>query len=80
VSESHVIREALAVYLVEQETPTLERPEDNPLWGLVGLIDDPEAPTDASVNLDHYLYGAPKKYRLGRDGKAIRIKRSDGVR
>ena len=26
-----------------------------------GVIDDPELPTDLSVNLDHYLYGTPKR-------------------
>ena len=61
VPVSSLIREAVAEYLVEQETPHFERPEDNPLWGIVGLVDDPDAPTDASINLDHYLYGAPKR-------------------
>jgi predicted hydrolase (HD superfamily) len=58
---SHLIREALAVYIAEQEAPRLGRPEDNPLWGIVGLVDDPDAPIDASTNLDHYLYGASKR-------------------
>jgi hypothetical protein len=61
VPVSALIREAVAEYLVEQETPNFERPEDNPLWGIVGIVDDPDAPTDASTNLDHYLYGAPKR-------------------
>jgi hypothetical protein len=61
VPVSLLIREAVAEYLVEQETPHFERPEDNPLWGIVGLVDDPDVPTDASINLDHYLYGAPKR-------------------
>ena len=26
-----------------------------------GVIDDPELPTDLAENLDHYLYGAPKR-------------------
>jgi hypothetical protein len=58
---SALIREAVAEYLVEQETPHPERPEDHPLWGIVGLVDDPDAPTDASINHDHYLYGAAKR-------------------
>jgi hypothetical protein len=62
VPVSHLIREAIAEYLVEQqEPPALERPEDHPLWGIVGIVDDPDAPTDGSINLDHYLYGAPKR-------------------
>lgn len=61
VPVSLLIREAVAEYLVDQEAPRLERPEDNPLWGIVGLVGDPDAPTDASTNLDHYLYGAPKR-------------------
>ena len=62
VPVSLLIREAIAEYLVEQEgTPSLERPEDHPLWGIVGILDDPDAPTDGSINHDFYLYGAPKR-------------------
>jgi hypothetical protein len=62
VPVSHLIREAIAEYLVEQQAPPiLERPEDHPLWGIVGILDDPDAPTDGSINHDHYLYGAPKR-------------------
>jgi hypothetical protein len=61
VSVSVLIREAVAKYLAEQDRPHFERPEDNPLWGIVGLIDDPDAPTDGSINHDHYIYGAPKR-------------------
>jgi hypothetical protein len=61
VSVSHMIREAIAQYLVEvDETPILERVEDHPLWRIVGIIDSPDMPEDASINHDHYLYGAPK--------------------
>jgi hypothetical protein len=80
VSESLVVREALAAYLTDQETPTIERAEDHPLWGIIGLVDDPSAPRDGSVNHDHYLYGGPRKYRLSKAGKATRIRRSAGVR
>jgi hypothetical protein len=39
----------------EREIPTLlER-----MKGFVGVVDD--LPSDASVNLDHYLYGLPKR-------------------
>jgi hypothetical protein len=62
VPVSHLIREAIAEYLVEHQEPTaLERPEDHPLWGIMGIVDGPDTPTDGSVNLDHYLYGAPKR-------------------
>ena len=62
VPVSHLIREAIAEYLVEQNAlPVLERPEDHPLWAIVGIVDDAEAPTDGSINHDHYLYGAPRR-------------------
>lgn len=31
------------------------------LLSFAGVIDDPELPTDFSENLDHYLYGTPKR-------------------
>ncbi len=31
------------------------------LLSFAGVIDDPDLPTDLSDNLDHYLYGTPKK-------------------
>jgi hypothetical protein len=31
------------------------------LLSLSGVIKDDDLPTDLSVNLDHYLYGTPKK-------------------
>ena len=62
VPVSHLIREAIAEYLVEQQAPPdLARPEDHPLWGIVGIVDDAAAPTDASVNHDHYLYGTDRQ-------------------
>lgn len=60
VPVSHLIREAIDRYLVDQQPPKLERAEDHPLWGIVGLVTDPTAP-DGSINHDHYLYGAPKR-------------------
>jgi hypothetical protein len=60
VAESYLIREAVAAYLVDQEEVSVERPEDHPLWGLVGIVDDPEAPADGALNHDRYLYGAGK--------------------
>jgi len=62
VPVSHLIREAVAEYLVDRSAPpVIERPEDHPLWGIIGIVDDPDAPTDGSINLKHYLYGAPKR-------------------
>jgi hypothetical protein len=63
VPVSLLIREAVAEYLVGQDEarPVFARPEDHPLWAIVGILDDPDVPTDASINHDHYLYGAPKR-------------------
>lgn len=54
-SEAWHVREALRAYI--------ERRDDraaHPLDRLVGLVDNPDAPTDLAVNHDHYLYRAPK--------------------
>lgn len=80
VSESLVIRDAVAAYLVEQSAPAIERLEDHPLLRLAGIVDDPKVPTDSSANLDHYLYGAPKRFRLNQKGELVRIRRSARVR
>ncbi|MPZ48811.1 MAG: ribbon-helix-helix protein, CopG family [Dehalococcoidia bacterium] len=51
VSESHLIREAVAQYLLDQEEPALERAEDHPLWGLIGTAgDDASLPVDGALN------------------------------
>jgi hypothetical protein len=60
---SQLVRKAVDAYveLEEQaELPTLKRIEDHPLWGLVGMIKDPAAPDDMSVNHDAYIYGHKK--------------------
>jgi hypothetical protein len=75
VAEAVVIREAVASYLAANEFKGFERMEDNPLWGLVGLIDDTTIPTDSSINHDHYIYGTPKKYRIRKDGTVERIRK-----
>jgi len=62
VSGATILREALAEYLAGREPPELERPEDHPLWGIIGIGNF--GVTDASVNHDHYIYGGPKKYPL----------------
>lgn len=76
VAEAIVIREAVDAYLSASEYKGYDRMEDHPLWGIVGLIDDPNAPVDGSVNHDHYLYGGPKKYRINEDGSIERIRES----
>ena len=75
VPEAVLIREAVAEYLTGQETPPFESMEDSPLWKIVGIVADPNAPTDGSINHDHYIYRVPKKYRISRTGKVTRIKR-----
>ena len=67
------IIEKVKVLSVDQQEKVLEfvenlEPPRKTLWEMwqKHLKDIPEAeldkiPTDASVNLDHYLYGAPKK-------------------
>jgi putative addiction module CopG family antidote len=74
-SEDQVVREALEQFKqaqapgptvpAAQETGTRE---ERPLWeviaGIASRVSDEEwakLPTDASYQLDHYLYGAPKK-------------------
>ena len=57
-SEAHHVREALRQYL-----STRPEVDADPLGRLIGLVDDPDGPTDQAVNHDHYLYGAPKVER-----------------
>lgn len=61
VSESYLIREAVAAYLVDQEPLAVERAEDHPLWELIGVADGADLPEDGALNHDSYLYGSPKK-------------------
>jgi hypothetical protein len=56
VPEALVIREALERYLAESPL-VLDKPEDHPLWQIVGIVDDPDAPADLAENHDKYLYG-----------------------
>jgi len=68
-----IITEKVKVMSNDQQEEVLEfvenlEPKQKNLWEMwqVHLKDIPqeeldEIPTDASVNLDHYLYGAPKK-------------------
>lgn len=50
VSKAVLIREALRLYEIRQ-TPV----EEDPLWQLVGFIDDPDGPTDMAERHDLYL-------------------------
>lgn len=63
VPVSHLIREAIAEYLVEQRAPELSVAEEHPLWGLVAVADDLGAPADGSVNHDAVLYGKSRRRR-----------------
>lgn len=52
------MREALDRHL-GGEPITGEALERDPLWGIVGMVHG--GPDDVSVQVDHYLYGAPKR-------------------
>ncbi len=56
LSVSEVIRRALEP-LVKANCGS----GDDRFASIVGLIDDPDLPTDLSENVKHYLYGWPKK-------------------
>lgn len=56
-SEASHVREALQRYLADATGPV----DDDPLAELIGLVNDPDGPSDQAVNHDHYLYGAPKR-------------------
>jgi hypothetical protein len=62
VAESVLIREAVDEYLGAhgEAARRLSSMEDHPIWSIVGIGRNPDAPTDGAVNHDHYLYGAPK--------------------
>jgi hypothetical protein len=63
VSEALVIREAMAKYLVDQESGDAEDlpVEEDPLLGIIGI--GKHGVTDGSVNHDSDLYDAPRKVR-----------------
>ncbi len=60
VSMSEVIRRAIEPLVID------EPDEEDPFFGIIGLDDSLDGPTDVSVNVKHYLYGFPKKAPLGR--------------
>jgi len=65
VPEAVIVRSALDEYLKANRPritpPKLRSMKDHPLWKIVGIGKNPDAPTDGAVNHDYYLYGAPKK-------------------
>lgn len=54
VSEAEHIRRALKKYLSGQN---IKITTEDPLGKLIGLCDDPNGPSDASIHHDKYLYG-----------------------
>ena len=54
--EAEHVRAALRAYVQARFAP-----EDDPLLGFIGLVNDPSGPDDVAENHDYYLYGAPKK-------------------
>ena len=56
ISEAEHIRRALKTYLAKQKR---EIADDDPLRKIIGMCDDPDGPSDASIHHDRYLYGKP---------------------
>ena len=58
--------------IIEQKfsaSPNLQKSDSRPIWEVIAEISSEipdeeweKLPSDGSVNHDHYLYGAPKKY------------------
>lgn len=57
-AEAVHVRAALRKYLGEQLSAA---PGRDPLLELIGLVDDPEGPSDVAEEHDYYLYGAAKR-------------------
>ena len=51
VAMAELIREAIASFIA-RETPR----QDDPALRIIGMIDSPDAPGDAAVNHDRYIY------------------------
>jgi hypothetical protein len=71
-SEAELVRDAVDRLIETSPPPQLSSMKEHPLWAIVGIVGDPDAPTDGSVNHDHYLYGGPKKWRVTKAGKLVR--------
>ena len=54
ISEAEHIRRAVKKYIAKQKDKIAE---DDPIRKLIGLCDEPDGPTDASIHHDRYLYG-----------------------
>ncbi len=52
--------EPLAAAKIVEASPDVRRLREM-LLSFAGVINDPGLPTDLAENLDHYLYGTPKK-------------------
>jgi len=59
---------ALTAKATESEAEADQSPGKSPIWEVIEEINKlsppdtwDEVPTDGSINLDHYLYGAPKR-------------------
>lgn len=57
-SEAEHVRTALREYLDRHRHG--DAAEDDPLLGLIGLVGDPDGPTDVAANHDEYLYGSAR--------------------
>jgi hypothetical protein len=71
--QDELIAQAVRDYLAANDGKGYERMEYSPLWKIVGMIDDADAPEDGSLNHDLYIYGTPKKYRQAKDGTWERV-------
>ncbi len=56
--------------IVEKKVSAFQKEDTRPIWEVIAEISSEipdeeweKLPSDGSVNHDHYLYGAPKKYR-----------------
>ncbi len=59
-SAAELVREAIRRFIEKPPPPEEEfRIEDDPFWKVIGICSSDC--TDGSINLDHYVYGRPKK-------------------
>ena len=56
--EAAHVRAALRGYLDAHRVPAEDA---DPLYDLIGMVADPQGPSDVAEEHDHYLYGAPKR-------------------
>ena len=54
ISESEYIRRAVSSYIAKQRISVAEK---DPIREIIGLCNNPNGPTDASIHHDRYLYG-----------------------